>query len=149
MLSGWLVSVNPAIAIDYSGLSWENPTTDKDGKPLAPELLSALNTVIEVKKLADPDTAWTQFVLATEGANTVSVTLPNITYSRGMTLQFRAKSRLVYNDPNDATKKINVDSGYSNIVEWAIPFIAPDSIKNLQMSFETTSQRITMTIQKR
>jgi hypothetical protein len=115
-------------------LTWDNPTAYVNGETLSDTDKAALIIVLENK--ASTATAWTTIGEATGGLNKYSYIVPTATYVRGSTIQFRCKARLI-KTVNGAP--VNYDSGYSNTVDWLVPYVNPANPKALTVTLNLTN----------
>jgi hypothetical protein len=108
---------------DTVTLEWDNPTQSVDGATIPAADQAILQTVIEAK--ASAATTWSEIGVTTNGARTYKWTVGD-SYTRGDTIQFRAKSRLTKGGAN-------YDSLYCTAVGWLYPFVKPGIPTNFKI----------------
>ena len=126
-----LVIAVPAMAIT---LAWDNDPSYANGATILGTKYT-LSTVIEVKQKADPETAWVVLATVPDYGAQYAFTLPNATYTRGMTLQFRAKAKIP--GLNEKGELVTLESvAYSNVIDYTIPSLAPTAPRDLSITLQ-------------
>lgn len=119
--------------------AWENDVNYAAGVILPDGSTSKLETVIEMKA---PGADWLPVITATDGAATASY-LFQTGYRSGDVLQFRAMAQIRNVVDEAGTVGLLKSPGYSNVVEYKIPYIpgpTPGDPQNLTISFEVAGQ---------
>lgn len=124
-----LLLAMPAMAVD---LGWENDPNYINGSTVLGNHYT-LTTIIEAKLKTDPDTAWKSIAEVTDYGVKYSYPLPNTAFSRGATIQFRAKAKIPGLNSNG--ELVTLESpGYSNIVDYTLPSLSPENPRNLSIT---------------
>lgn len=137
----FIVCSGMSFAAEGEKLSWTNDPALENGI-LINGVLQKLTTVIEVQKKGA--TAWSEYVVVPDGASITPLVIPQA-YVAGETLVFRAKARIIgYLDTNGTVGP--VESGYSNTVEYKVPFVVTPSpvAPALKIVFDGTMLNLTL-----
>ncbi len=122
-----MMFVCPLQAAETLVLGWDNPTVYVDGTQIADSNALTMKTVVEFK--AANAATWNVLGEVSNPGNTLKAVFPREGYPRGESLQFRAKAVMPGVDQNG--KATLLQSDYSNVADYTIPTIAPESPREL------------------